>query len=130
MDYLRKVIAQTVAALPVDEARIYLTGWSNGCMMAQRMALQASDIIAAVACTSGYLSFHDAEGYSPVPVMEIHGFIDENQHYTNNVNWGLLDENRRNLESMSLRFLSKCLRTDTAFLIKQYKSSGKVGAKP
>ena len=100
VDYLRKVIAQTVAALPVDEDRIYLTGWSNGCMMAQRMALQASDLIAAVACTSGYLSFHDAEGYSPVPVMEIHGFIDENQHYTNNVNWGLLDENRRNLESM------------------------------
>ena len=69
-------------------------------MMAQRMALQASDLIAAVACTSGYLSFHDAEGYSPVPVMEIHGFIDENQLYTNTVNWGLVDENRRNLESM------------------------------
>ena len=100
VDYLRRVIAQTVDALPVDEDRIYLTGWSNGCMMAQRMALQASDLIAAVACTSGYLSFHDAEGYSPVPVMEIHGFIDENQLYTNTVNWGLVDENRRNLESM------------------------------
>ena len=68
--------------------------------MAQRMALQASDLIAAVACTSGYLSIHESEGYSPIPVMEIHGFIDENTQYTNSVNWGIVDENRRNLESM------------------------------
>jgi poly(3-hydroxybutyrate) depolymerase len=64
------------------------------------MALQASDIIAAVACTSGYLSILDDEGYTPVPIMEIHGFIDENQQYSNNVGWGILDEERRNLESM------------------------------
>ena len=98
--YLREVIARTVEAHPVDEQRIYVTGWSNGCMMAQRMALQASDLIAAVACTSGYLSIHEADGYTPVPVMEIHGFIDENQQYTNTVNWAIVDENRRNLESM------------------------------
>jgi polyhydroxybutyrate depolymerase len=98
--YLRAVIARTVEAYPVDENRIYITGWSNGCMMAQRMALQASDLVAAVACTSGYLSIHEAEGYTPVPVMEIHGFVDENTHYTNTVNWGIVDENRRNLESM------------------------------
>ena len=100
VDYLRKVIAKTVEDYPVDEQRIYITGWSNGCMMAQRMALQASDLIAAVACTSGYLSIHESEGYSPIPVMEIHGFIDENTQYTNSVNWGIVDENRRNLESM------------------------------
>jgi len=100
VDYLRQVIAQTVENYPVDEQRIYITGWSNGCMMAQRMALQASDLIAAVACTSGYLSIHESEGYVPIPVMEIHGFIDENQQYTNTVNWALVDENRRNLESM------------------------------
>ena len=98
--YLREVIARTVEAFPVDEDRIYITGWSNGCMMAQRMALQASDLVAAVACTSGYLSIHEAGGYSPIPVMEIHGFIDENQQYTNTVNWAMVDENRRNLESM------------------------------
>ena len=98
--YLREVIRLTLERYPIDENRVYLTGWSNGCMMAQRMALEASDIITAVACTSGYLSFHEAEGYSPIPVMEIHGFLDENTQYTNTINWGLVDENRRNLESM------------------------------
>ena len=98
--YLREVIRLTLERYPIDENRVYLTGWSNGCMMAQRMALEASDVITAVACTSGYLSFHEAEGYSPIPVMEIHGFLDENTQYTNTINWGLVDENRRNLESM------------------------------
>ena len=98
--YLREVIRLTLERYPIDENRVYLTGWSNGCMMAQRMALEASDVVTAVACTSGYLSFHETESYSPVPVMEIHGFIDENSQYTNTANWGLVDENRRNLESI------------------------------
>lgn len=98
--YLREVIRIALERYPVDENRIYLTGWSNGCMMAQRMALEASDLIAAVACTSGYLSFHDSPSYSPVPIMEMHGFIDENTPYTNTATWALVDENRRNLESI------------------------------
>ena len=100
VDYLRTVIARTIENFPIDEQRIYVTGWSNGCMMAQRMALQASDLITAVACTSGYLSIHESDGYEPIPVMEIHGLLDENTQYTNNINWGIVDENRRNLESM------------------------------
>lgn len=32
--------------------------------------------------------------------------------------------------TLSLRFLSRCLRTDTAFLIRWYKSSGISGASP
>merc|ERR1711998_812035 len=44
------------------------------------------------------------------------------------VNTGL-DGMRRNLESLSLRFFSKCLRTDTAFLMRQNRSSGRVGAR-
>lgn len=35
-----------------------------------------------------------------------------------------------NLESLSARFRSKCFRTETAFLIKWYKSSGMEGFKP
>ena len=98
--YLLEVIEQTILNYPVDKDRIYLSGWSNGCMMAQRMALEASDVIAAVACTSGYLSFHETSTYQPLPILELHGFIDENTPYTNTIAWGIVDENRRNLESM------------------------------
>merc|ERR1719453_920029 len=36
---------------------------------------------------------------------------------------------RRNLESLSLRLRSMCLRMDTAFLMRWYKSSGRSGAR-
>lgn len=98
--YIRTVIAMAIERYPVDTDRIYLTGWSNGCMMAQRMALEASELIAAVACTSGYLSYHEPTSYTAVPILEMHGFVDENSPYTNTVTWGIVDENRRNLESM------------------------------
>lgn len=98
--YLLEVIEQTSSNYPVDTDRIYLSGWSNGCMMAQRMALVASEVIAAIACTSGYLSYHEPLNYQPIPILEIHGFLDENTPYTNTITWGIVDENRRNLESM------------------------------
>ena len=36
----------------------------------------------------------------------------------------------RNFESLSLRFVSRCLRTATAFLIRCQRSSGIEGARP
>lgn len=48
------------------------------------------------------------------------------------VNLCILDSTRINLnfESLSFKFLLKCLRMDTAFLIKKYRSSGISGANP
>merc|ERR1719324_2230547 len=37
---------------------------------------------------------------------------------------------RRNFESLSFRFLSRCFRMETAFLMRQYMSSGRDGARP
>ena len=39
----------------VDEDRIYLTGWSNGCALSQKLANEHSDRFAAIACMSYYL---------------------------------------------------------------------------
>ena len=38
----------------VDPQRIYLTGHSNGCALAQRVAIESSDLVAAVACMGMY----------------------------------------------------------------------------
>ena len=73
--FLIKLINNITEEYPVDENRIYFTGWSNGCQMSQRMALEASHLIAAVACTSGYLGFTDDSQYSPIPIMEMHGVL-------------------------------------------------------
>tara|TARA_B100000945_G_scaffold173804_1_gene139242 strand:- start:15 stop:959 length:945 start_codon:yes stop_codon:yes gene_type:complete len=65
----------------IDESRIYSTGWSNGCGMTQRLAVQASGIFAAAACSSMYLLDEPSSNYSPIPFMEIHGLVDELVHY-------------------------------------------------
>ena len=41
---------------PVDETRVYMTGWSNGCKMTQRFAVETQGIVASIGCMSGYLS--------------------------------------------------------------------------
>ncbi|EOD15671.1 hypothetical protein EMIHUDRAFT_211233 [Emiliania huxleyi CCMP1516] len=84
VSFLRMVAADVLAAEPgVDPTRVYFAGHSTGCMMAQRMALEASDLVAAVGCHAGMLmvppsspaveSITTPSGYKPVPVMEIQG---------------------------------------------------------
>ena len=74
--FLRKLIASVVTSDGVDPSRVYLSGHSNGCAMAQRFAGEASDAVAAVACMALYLLVEPAPGYTPVSVMEIHGSND------------------------------------------------------
>jgi len=81
--FLREVVAQVAATHPVDTTRIYFTGYSQGCFMAQRVLAQASDLVAAVGCFAGGLALSDESGvyplselsseYTPRPLMVIHG---------------------------------------------------------
>jgi len=76
--FIRKVVRKSAAAFNVDLSRVYMAGHSNGCAMAQRMAAQSSDIVAAVACHAMYLvpGGSPDHGFAPVPIMEIHGTAD------------------------------------------------------
>lgn len=80
--FLKDVVARVVAAYPIDRTRVYVTGWSAGCMMAQRLVVEASDVFAAVACTGGYLLTNQESLARPVSVTEIHGLHDENVAYS------------------------------------------------
>ena len=65
----------------IDNSRIYLTGWSNGCGMTQRLAVEASDIFAAAGCMSMYRFVEAPSDYLPIPFMEVHGLLDEIVQY-------------------------------------------------
>ena len=52
-DFLLRVISDIAARTPVDLRRVYVTGMSNGGMMAYAMAAQASTYIAAIAVGCG-----------------------------------------------------------------------------
>ncbi|OBJ42104.1 polyhydroxybutyrate depolymerase [Mycolicibacterium mucogenicum] len=61
--------------LPIDPARVYVTGMSNGAMMALRLACQ-TDLFAAVAPVAGTL-LTDCSHAAPTSVLQIHGTADD-----------------------------------------------------
>ena len=65
----------------IDNSRIYSTGWSNGCGMTQRLAVEASDIFAAAGCMSMYRFVEAPSDYLAIPFMEVHGLLDEIVQY-------------------------------------------------
>ena len=78
-----KILDNVVANHSVDEKRVYLSGWSNGCAFSQKLASENSEKFAASACMSYYLLEEPQAEYSPIPIMEIHGFLDQIVPYSN-----------------------------------------------
>ncbi len=76
VDFLLATIANVAARTPVDLRRVYVTGMSNGGMMAYAMAAQASTYIAAIASVAGQVELPDIAPTRPVPTMEFHSVDD------------------------------------------------------
>jgi polyhydroxybutyrate depolymerase len=76
VDFLLSVISDVAAHTPVDLRRVYVTGMSNGGMMAYAMAAQASTRIAAIASVAGQLELPTIHPQRPVPTLEFHSVDD------------------------------------------------------
>jgi len=83
--FLNALIDSLSANYPVDPHRIYLTGLSNGAMLAYRFAAQYPERIAAIAPVAGTIGgtagtdqppIAIARPDRPVPVLIIHGMMD------------------------------------------------------
>ena len=74
--FITRVIEMTIEQENINSSRIYASGWSNGCAMVQRLAMEMSHVLAAVGCMSHYLITDYVDDYSPIPIMEVHGFLD------------------------------------------------------
>jgi polyhydroxybutyrate depolymerase len=76
--YFRELLDQLATLIPVDPARVYATGISNGGAMAHRLACELPDRIAAIATVGGENQFAAAGGAcpKPVPALVIHGTAD------------------------------------------------------
>ncbi len=76
VDFLLAVITNVASRTPVDLRRVYVTGMSNGGMMAYAMAAQASTYVAAIASVSGQVELPQINPTRPVPTMEFHSVDD------------------------------------------------------
>ena len=74
--FLLKVIANIATKTPVDLRRVYMTGISNGGMMAYAMAAEASGHVAAISSVSGQVEIPVIHPSRAVPTMEFHSVND------------------------------------------------------
>ncbi len=75
------VLRDVARNVSIDPARVYATGHSNGSMMAYRMAIDASDRIAAIAPVAGAMQAPGFPPPRPVPVLHIHSVDDPRALY-------------------------------------------------
>jgi polyhydroxybutyrate depolymerase len=97
--FARALVAAVDEIVPIDRARVFSCGFSNGGFMSYRLACEASDVFAAVAVVSAVLAnrpnlaMGSSQSFScspprPVPVLHIHGTKDELVTYTGNPLFG------------------------------------------
>jgi polyhydroxybutyrate depolymerase len=77
--FLTAMVGAIEHEIPIDRARIYATGMSNGAIMALRLGCQ-TDTFAAIAPVAGTL-LTDCSGAQPTSVLQIHGIADERVPY-------------------------------------------------
>ena len=73
--FIAAVVDAVVSTYHADAKHVFVTGHSNGAMMAYRLACEIPGKIAAIAPVSGQSVFPCPQT-SPVPVLHIHGTLD------------------------------------------------------
>lgn len=75
--FFRKLIERLEMEYDIDPKRVYVTGFSNGGMMAYRLACELSDKIAAIAPVAAAIGTDDCRPTQPVSVIIFHGTKDK-----------------------------------------------------
>jgi polyhydroxybutyrate depolymerase len=74
--FLRAVLDDVEGRTPIDATRVYVSGFSNGAMMAYRLAAEASDRIAAFAAVAGASTGELGDDVRTMPLMHVHSLDD------------------------------------------------------
>lgn len=105
--FIRAVVMQVIKDNAADPDRVYVTGISNGGMMAYRLACEASDLFAAIAPVSAVQEVASCKPGRPVSVFHIHGAKDENVPLAGGVGRRALDKEDRKPVQDSIDFWVK-----------------------
>jgi polyhydroxybutyrate depolymerase len=86
--FLSALIDTINKSYPINPARVYSTGMSNGGFMSFSLACSLSDRIAAIASVTGTMIISELNACNPqrsVPIMQIHGTSDGVVPYNGNI---------------------------------------------
>ncbi len=79
--FLEAVLDDLADRMAHDPDRVYVTGHSNGAIMAYRFAAEASDRVAAIVPVAGAMAIEDPSPSRGVPVLHIHSVDDPRALY-------------------------------------------------
>ncbi len=71
--FLNQLLDQLVAEGSVDPGRVFVTGVSNGAMLAYRYACEEAERVQAIASVAGSVTVEDCRPSRPVSVLELRG---------------------------------------------------------
>lgn len=79
--YAREVVRQMSDFYRIDRDKVFVTGLSNGGMMAHRLACEASDVFRGIAAVAGTIQVEPCEPGEKLPVLIVHGTADTTVPY-------------------------------------------------
>ncbi|MCP4301575.1 MAG: prolyl oligopeptidase family serine peptidase [Gammaproteobacteria bacterium] len=85
--FLKKLVAKIATDFTVDSDRVYISGFSNGAMMANRIACEASELFAAVVLVGGRVeSGFECMPTGALPLLQMNGGEDTAVPFDGRVN--------------------------------------------
>lgn len=88
--FISRMIDEIAEEQKIDTERVWVAGWSNGGMMAYRLACELSEKISAVIVGAGALMLESCVPSRPVNILHIHGEMDTAVPYNGGTNTGIL----------------------------------------
>jgi polyhydroxybutyrate depolymerase len=79
--FIRALVEDLARRAPIDRTRVYATGLSNGAMMSYRLAVEAPDLIAAIAPVAGAMVCLPFKAGRPISILHIHSVDDPRALY-------------------------------------------------
>lgn len=79
--FISQLITNIEGKFNIDKKRVFVTGYSNGSMMAMKLACEISDRIAAVATIASTQIIQNCLLTHPVPMIHFHGTKDQCHFY-------------------------------------------------
>jgi polyhydroxybutyrate depolymerase len=120
--YASRVLDDIEATYAIDSDKTFATGFSNGGMMAHRLACALSDRIAGIAAVSGGSAEFDKDGNQyfvcnpqrPIPVLHIHALNDRNYPYEGGAGAGISGSNFYSIDATIHDWIARNNVTDEA----------------
>jgi polyhydroxybutyrate depolymerase len=107
--FITAMVGAIEQEIPIDRARVYVTGMSNGAMMALRLGCQ-TDTFAAIAPVAGTL-LTDCSQARPTSVLQIHGTADDRVPYDGGPGKGLAANGNPRVDGPSVESVNATWRS-------------------